>query len=140
MTKFHNKQGLTEYSFLCGYMQQVCGTYKGAEYTVELYLDASVYAVRVFIDSERREWVCETNLPDARLLFAKFVRQYLPWLVLWAGTIPKAGKVHYKLDESDRLGHWICLGLRGASKWEAVNAAWLCYTGCSKGELECLCL
>ena len=66
MPQFHNKQGLTAYSFVCGYMQQIRETCDGVDYTVEFYLDGGVWAVRVFIDGERREWVCEENLVDAR--------------------------------------------------------------------------
>ena len=78
MSKFHNKQGLTAYSFACGCTQVIRETCDGVDYTVELYLDGGVYATRVFIDGERREWVCDDNLSDARKHWDKFVAQYLP--------------------------------------------------------------
>ena len=124
MPKFHNKQGLTPYSFACGYMQVIHETCDGVDYTVELYLDGAVYATRVFIDGERREWVCEENLSDARKHWDKFVVQYLPWLVRWHKELPKAGRVVCDVDTSDKLGHWVCCGWRDASKWEAVATAW----------------
>ena len=124
MPQFHTKQGLTVYSFVCGYVQQIRETCDGVDYTVEFYLDGGVWAVRVFIDGERREWVCEENLVDARKHWDKFVQQYLPWLVQWHKELPKAGRAVHDVDTSDTLGHWVCLGWRDASKWEAVATAW----------------
>ena len=135
MPQFYNKQGSTKYSFLCGYVQQIRETCDGVDYTVEFYLDGGVWAVRVFIDGERREWVCEENLADARKHWDKFVQQYLPWLVQWHKELPKAGRAVYNVDTSDNLGHWVCCGWRDASKWEAVATAWWYHNGCNVEDL-----
>ena len=114
---FHNKQGLTAYSFACGYVQDI----KVGDIHIELYLDGGVYATRVFKGElgkgfERLEWVCEESLSDARQHFENFVRNYLPELVIFNQSLATPAWV----GEGDpKRGKWRCGKFCEPSKWEA---------------------
>ena len=119
---FHNKQGLTAYSFACGYVQDI----KVKDTHIELYLDGGVYATRVFRSKlgegfERLEWVCEESLSDARQHFEDFVRAYLPELVTFNQSLATPAWV----GEGDPTrGKWRCGEFCEPSKWEAVAKAY----------------
>lgn len=76
-TKFRNGQGLTAYSFLCGYIQRVESKVSGEEIRIDLWLEHGCWHVRAHnYDSVGRiEWVSEENLTDARTQWKRLVKQ-----------------------------------------------------------------
>ena len=114
--KFYNKQGLTTYSFVCGYVQDI----RVADIHVELYLDGGVFATRVFRSSERLLWICEESLSDARYHFNTAIRNYLPELKSHNKDLMRDGNHAVLLNKPERNGMWVCNGYYAPSKWEAV--------------------
>ena len=114
--KFYNQQGLTAYSFACGYVQDI----RVDDIHIELYLDGGVYATRVFRGSERLLWVCEESLSDARYHFNIAIRNYLPALKPYNKELMLEGQHAVLLNKPERNGMWVCNGYYAPSKWEAV--------------------
>ena len=118
--KFYNQQGLTAYSFACGYVQDI----RVDDIHIELYLDGGVYATRVFRGSERLLWICEESLSDARYHFNIAVRDYLPVLKAHNKELVRDGQQAVFLNKPERNGMWVCNGYYAPSKWEAVAKAY----------------
>ena len=114
--KFYNKQGLTTYSFACGYVQDI----RVGDIHVELYLDGGVFATRVFRSSERLLWICEESLSDARYHFNTAIMNYLPELKSHNKDLMRDGNHAVLLNKPDRNGMWFCNGYYAPSKWESV--------------------
>lgn len=76
MPKFRHITGLTAYAFACGYIQRFDMLDEEGLLRIDLWHEGACYHARVTLEGERREWVSEGNLGDARAQWHKFVRYY----------------------------------------------------------------
>ena len=74
--KFRHLSGLTAYAFACGYIQRFETYDNDGLLTIDLWHEGACYHVRMTLNSERREWVCEGNLSDARAQWHRMIREH----------------------------------------------------------------
>jgi len=107
--KFRNKAGLSEYSFNCGHNQVVQGKNiaDGKNYSVELYMDGNTFHVKAHDDTvmERKEWVVENTLSDARSQWLKWAESLLG-PTLHEAKADKRFEVAYDLQDADDMKPW----------------------------------